>query len=290
VNPRWTLIAAAATAAFGIACSPPEPPPAVPPPPVASAPPPVEPTQPPEPPFLYYRMTQAGHVELLVDEVRLDPAASRCFQARRRQIGGLAFEQRKDQVDRTAYAAEVDRVVKVWKEGSKKGAKPTVVLHGHADRDEADSADAARQLSRARAETVRAWLVERGIPENLLRVEAHGWDLSPVPLQPANALPPNRRVEISHDAAPPSEAKVTESGPVDATVLHTLLERARALEGKVSLPADSKLAPRVAISLRDANGTVDVAFDVVSSSPEALALHRYFLAGLSNGCSFGPVP
>jgi hypothetical protein len=151
------------------------------------------------------------------------------------------------------------------------------VLHGHADRDEADSADAARQLSRARAETVRAWLAERGIPENLLRVEAHGWDLSPVPLQPANALPPNRRVEISHDAAPPSEAKVTESGPVDASVLQALLERARALEGKVSLPAD-------------ANGTVDVAFDVVSSSPEALALHRYFLAGLSNGCSFGPVP
>jgi hypothetical protein len=234
-------------------------------------------------------MTQAGPVELLVDEVRLDPAASRCFQARRRQLGGLAFEQRKDQVDRTAYATEVDRVVKVWKEGSKKGAKPTVVLHGHADRDEADSADAARQLSRVRAETVRAWLAERGIPENLLRVEAHGWDLSPAPLQPTDALPPNRRVEISHDAAPPSEAKVTESGPVDATVLQTLLERVRALEGKVSL-ADSKLAPRVTLSLRDANGTVDVAFDVVSSSPEALALHRYFLAGLTNGCSFGPVP
>lgn len=287
MNRRRTLTA---VAALVVACSPAEPPPAVPPPPVAPAPPPAEPAPPPEPPFLHYRMTQAGHVELLVDEVRLDPNASRCFQARRRQIGGVAFELRKDGIDRTAYAAEVDRVVKVWKEGAKKGAKPTVVLHGYADRDEADSADAARQLSLARTQSVRAWLVERGIPENLLRVEAHGWDLSPAPLEPAHPLPPNRRVEISHDAAPPSEARLTESGPVDAAVLQTLLQRVRALEGKVSLPADSKLAPRVTLSLRDDRGTVDVAFDVVSSGPEALALHRYFLAGLSDGCKFGPLP
>ena len=237
-------------------------------------------------PFVFYRMVQAGHVELAIEEVRLDTEASRCFQAHRRLFGGFSFDQGKEQLDRSAFAAEVEDVVKAWKDWTKQGKKPSLVLHGHAEHDEADTADAARALSVKRAEAVKAWLVESGLPAERLQVDGHGWDLSPAPLEPTDVLKPNRRVEISSDRTPPSEARLVEAKPVAADVLAQLQSKVRALEGKASPPADSLHAPRTVFVINDASGRMELAFDVASADPEAVALHRYFMQGLSNGCSF----
>jgi outer membrane protein OmpA-like peptidoglycan-associated protein len=242
------------------------------------------------PAFVYYRMIHAGHMELQMDEVRLDSEGSRCFQAHRRLFGAVTFDKAQDAVDETAFAAEAERLVKVWKDGAKKGAKPPVFLHAHADRDEVDSEQAARALSEKRAQTVQAWLVNRGVPKELVQIQAHGWDLSPAPLEPAEVLVPNRRVEISHDATAPSGAKVMRTQAVDEALLGSLQQRIRGLEGKTSPPADSQHAPRVLLVVQDGAGRAELSYDVASSGPEAVGLHRYFLSGLSSGCEFGPLP
>jgi len=235
-------------------------------------------------------MVQANPVELLFEEVYLDFVSSRCFHARRRQIGGISFDKGAKDVDRNAFAPEVEHTVKVWKEGSQKGAKPVVVLHGYADRDEANGADAAKLLSEQRAQSAQAWLVERGIPENQIRIEAHGWDLSARPVVATDMLPPHRRVEISHDTVPTSEARRSESGPIASDVLRELQEKARALANNSMAATDPRLAPHVVVSLRDNNGTVEAVLSIASSDEDAIKLHRYFLAGLSGDCTFGPLP
>ncbi|HNS98821.1 MAG TPA: OmpA family protein [Polyangiaceae bacterium] len=286
MDARWTLFLAATIA---MACSSSPPPRPIAPAPSSagssSSPKPVSPEV--VPVSVHYRMVQAGPVEWLVDEVLLDASASRCFQARRRQIGGITFESRSATLDHSAFSTEGTRIVALWK-GAKQGTKPAVVLHGFADHDEAQSAQAALELSRQRAEAVKHWLVQQGISADSLRVEAHGWDLSPAPLMPSDALLPNHRVEISHDTTPPSEAKILESKAIPEQWRQTLGQRVRALQGKEAAPGDSKLAPRIELSVRDGDGQTIVSFDLASSDEQGRALHRYFLSGLAHGCEFGP--
>ena len=286
--PRWIQFASAAV--LGIGCSPGDPPPAVSSAPAAPEPQSSEPAPPAAPPFVSYQIVQATPVELLFDEVFLDPTSSRCFKAHRRQMGALDFAAGSDEIVRSAYATEIDHAVKVWKEGSRKGAKPTIVLHGYADAHEVDTPAAAQDLSQRRAETVKAWLVERGVAASQLRIEAHGALLSSHPIVPNTLLPLHSRVEISHDSAPPSEATLTEASPVHPDVLRQLQQKARSLAASTTSGADSKHAPHVVISLRDSEGVFQVALHVASASPDAIPLHRYFMAGLSGNCAFGTPP
>lgn len=237
-------------------------------------------------PHVYYRLTQAGHVELVVEEVRLDAKASKCFQAKRRLFGGIRFGAGKAELDDPKAAAELDATVELWKAHSKQGAKPLLVLHGNADRVEVNEANAAQDLSRRRADAVKAQLVERGIPAEQLKVAPHGWHFSPQPLQPNEALLENRRVEIAPDSGSPSIAKLAETAAVGDPVLGELQKRIRALEGTSSPPELSLHAPRLVFEASDGSNKIELVFDVASAPPDAIALHRYFMNGLSNGCSF----
>lgn len=269
--------------AFG--CSPAAPPPPASPPAPATAP--AATPAAPEPPFVYYQMIQAGHVDLVVDEVRLDPEASRCFQARRRLVGGFDFEQGEDALPSDSFTAELEAVAHSFQDWTRQGRTPALVLHGHATADEAQSADAARALSEKRAEAVKARLVAKGLPADRLRAVGHGWTQSLSPLRPVESLKPNRRVEISADLAPPSEAKRVEAQPIASQGLRDLQARIRRLEGKSTPPAISLHAPQMMLVVHDDEGTLELSFDVTSADADAIALHRYFLQGLSNDCTFG---
>ena len=69
-----------------------------------------------------------------------------------------------------------------------------VVVEGHADQ----TGDAARNLviSRARAETVSAWLVAHGLPRRRIRLTGEGATQPLVVGDDATTLAPNRRVTI----------------------------------------------------------------------------------------------
>ncbi|MFC4727545.1 OmpA family protein [Coralloluteibacterium thermophilus] len=77
----------------------------------------------------------------------------------------------------------------------------SVQVIGYTDRIGSDSYN--QELSRQRAEAVRAFLVERGVPPNVIRAEGRGKadpiadcpDLRGAPL--VDCLAPNRRVEIN---------------------------------------------------------------------------------------------
>ena len=149
----------ALTGLLAIGCGTAAPPPTAAPTPASTA---VTTTAEPQTPFVYYQMVQAGHVELIVDEVRLDTEASRCFQARRRLLGGFDFDQGADTLPADASAAEVQAVVQSFQDWKQQGKTPTLVLHGHASSDEAESEDAARSLSEKRADAVKTRLVAKG--------------------------------------------------------------------------------------------------------------------------------
>ena len=231
-------------------------------------------------------MVHADHLELLFDEVLLDADSSRCFQARRRLIGTVNFDKGADRVDRAAFAASIERVAKLLQQPAKSGNEPAAVLHGYADHDEADTANAARELSERRALFVKTMLVERGVPESRARIEPHGWELSPSPIRTTDLLPPHRSVEISHNGTPPSEATLAESAPVEPAVFRDLKDKVKKMGGSAPTAPDSKLGPRVSVSVGDSDGTTDIALDVDSSGSDAVKLHRYFLGGLASGCIF----
>jgi len=87
-----------------------------------------------------------------------------------------------------------------------------IILRGHSDSDGNDQAN--MRVSRARAEAVAAWLVERGVDDSRIRVIAFGEQnpLAPNALPNGNANEPgrrqNRRVEVEI-AAPASGGGTT---------------------------------------------------------------------------------
>jgi outer membrane protein OmpA-like peptidoglycan-associated protein len=70
----------------------------------------------------------------------------------------------------------------------------SVLVSGHADATGSDELNDA--LARARAETVKALLVERGVPADRIRVSSHGKANPAVPAAEGVAEPRNRRVEV----------------------------------------------------------------------------------------------
>lgn len=72
-----------------------------------------------------------------------------------------------------------------------------VILHGHADRSGSVSYNLA--LSKKRAEAVKAALVARNVPENLIRYFAYGESDPRVPTPDGKREQANRRVEIFFD-------------------------------------------------------------------------------------------
>lgn len=274
-------------------CAPAAPTPSVPPPPATTAAPAPAPEPPTVAPFVYYRVVQAGHRELLVDEVRLEEGSTICYQAQRRLFGGILFDSGKEALEpsvKSAYEKEIAAVVQAFSDWSKKGTKPTLVLHGYAEHDEAPNADAAIALSRKRAEMVRDWLVAKGIVTKHLRVEAHGWDLSPAPLSARDVVKPHRAVEISSDTTPPSRATRTETEATDVGVRTAILDAIRALQDKTLPPPVGLHAPNVSVDANDGKTAMTARFDLSAAPPEAMKLHRMIMQGLADGCHFKPSP
>ncbi len=240
-----------------------------------------------EPPYVYYRMVRVGHLDLVMDEVRLDGESSRCFQAHRKLLGGFPFAQGKSTADRSAFSDQLEALTQSFKEWNKEPPKPTLVLHGYTDHDEADDEHAARELSRKRAEIVKQWLVQVGIPTNQIKINAHGWDLSPLPIHPHKELKPTGGVEIAADQSAPSHARFVKTDPVDAATFRALQKRIRTFEAKQTSKEASQHTPRVALVTHDKSDSVRLSFDLTSENIELMALHRYFITGLSNGCHFG---
>jgi hypothetical protein len=239
---------------------------------------------------LYYRLTQAGHRELVVDEVWLDASSAVCFQAQQRLMGGIGFEPGEAQLGDTGRKqneGSVGGIVKALAAWRGRGNKPTLVLHAFAAKDEAPDAQMATELARKRADAVRAWLMERGVKADQLSVQAHGWELAAAPLRDDTPLRPMRTVEISSERSPPSQAVRSEGPPPDAQALAKLQQRVRALQAQGETSEVSLHAPRLLIESRDGKGFVTIRVALATASDEARALQRYFVQGTADGCAFG---
>jgi outer membrane protein OmpA-like peptidoglycan-associated protein len=244
-------------------------------------------------PFLYYRVVQAGHRELLVDEVRLEEGRTVCYQAQRKLFGGILFDSGQDTLTpgaKSAYEGEIAAVVQAFSEWSKKGTKPTLVLHGYAEHDEAPDAEAASALSRKRAEMIRDWLVAKGIGAQHLSVEVHGWNLSPAPLSAGDVVKPHRAVEISSDSTPPSRATRTETDAADSQVRTAMLDAVRSLQTETLPPPLGLHAPNVSVEANDGKSPMSLRFDLGAAPPAAMKLHRMIMQGLAEGCRFKSSP
>ena len=106
------------------------------------------------------------------------------------RLHGLGFDQ-NDSVLGSDDAVILDLVVELIREQC---AGKIILIEGHTD--VWGDPDYNRELSERRAEAVKAYLVERGIPAEQLRVEGHGEDqpLTTDPSREAQAL--NRRVTL----------------------------------------------------------------------------------------------
>jgi outer membrane protein OmpA-like peptidoglycan-associated protein len=101
------------------------------------------------------------------------------------------FDWGKAEISRDS-AAVLDNVLAEFRR-----APPTTVrveLRGHSDRSGPEWAN--RRASRRRAEAVRDWLVERGIPRRSIDVLADGESRMIVPTEDGVREAQNRRVEI----------------------------------------------------------------------------------------------
>jgi outer membrane protein OmpA-like peptidoglycan-associated protein len=106
------------------------------------------------------------------------------------RLRGLGFEQNGSVLD-LGDTVILDLVAEVIRE---RCAGRTVVIEGHTD--VWGAAEYNRKLSERRAESVRRYLVERGVPAEQLRVEGFGEDqpLTTDPSREAQVL--NRRVTL----------------------------------------------------------------------------------------------
>ena len=101
----------------------------------------------------------------------------------------IFFDWGKPDISRDA-ATVLDEVVAAHTAAS----SSRLAISGHADR--SGSAAHNKRSSRMRAESVAAWLAERGVPRSAMSITAHGEARPYIPTADGVREPQNRRVEI----------------------------------------------------------------------------------------------
>lgn len=115
-------------------------------------------------------------------------------------VGPIALDERVvfDTGAATVSAAgkrELDRIVEMYRDASEREGWSLLRVSGHADQRGASSYNL--ELSRKRAESVRDYLVSRGVPASLIDIRAYGEE-QPIIAEPETAaeLEQNRRVQF----------------------------------------------------------------------------------------------
>lgn len=96
--------------------------------------------------------------------------------------------------DETGIGPNLARVLNNAVDAYHAVGRSRVILHGHADRSGPERYNVA--LSRRRAENVRSYLIERGLPEEAISLQAHGESRPLVRSDDGVRELMNRRVEI----------------------------------------------------------------------------------------------
>jgi outer membrane protein OmpA-like peptidoglycan-associated protein len=140
-----------------------------------------------------FAATPAGAEEAEVQVPSEDEDGDTCIGKAR--LRGLAFDQNDSVLD-GEDSVILDLVAEVIRE---RCSGRTIVIEGHTD--VWGDAEYNRRLSERRAESVKEYLVERGIPAEQLRVEGFGADrpITTDPSRKAQAL--NRRVTLRAEPA-----------------------------------------------------------------------------------------
>lgn len=134
------------------------------------------------------------------EEVVLMPGAQRALAERLRAEGHVAVEGLEFEPGGTALSAASAEALDLLAGVLSRDAELSVVIVGHSDN--VGDLDANIDLSRRRAEAVRAALVERGVPESQLAARGVGY-LAPVTSNATDeGRARNRRVELVLRAAP----------------------------------------------------------------------------------------
>ena len=164
-------------------------------------------------------------------------------------------------------AAALDTVAATYRQYP--GAR--LVLSGHADR--SGGAAHNRRSAQLRAEAVRAYLAERGVPAAAMSAASYGEERPLIPTADGVREPQNRRVEIRFAAVSPNDASLLEG---DAAAL-------AAAQGFALAGADGAVMGRVTLS-EDAGGvTIKVAAAGLPAGVHGVHLHE---KGLCEGPKF----